>query len=696
MDNHRPGSSWRPLIAALVAMLVAALALMCAPAPALARDYSIDAVDIDLTVNTDGSIRIVEEREFNFDGSFNGVYWDIATSAPAEASSDVGPWISDLSVEDLNQSWGAFSEAYSGDPGTYEVSDYYSFTRVKIYTPHEDERARVRISYTMNNVVNAWADTGELYWKFVSDGWDVPSDNVTCRVHLPVPAGATVSGGDNVRAWGHGPLDASLSFDGNDVVYTVPGVGTDEYAEARITFPVEWLTDMAPSSTSRLSTIRAEEQQWADEANARRERARATLLVGTSVGAASCVGIVALAALLTLRYRRRHRAQFDDDYFRDVPSDDHPAVLAALWAGGKVPSEAFTATLMKLTDDGIIGLSLVKDDKGRDKDYQIERGDRKAKNDIDSAAMNLLFNVVAPRGKDRRWRDAPAGGYKTLRFSDVKRAAKKAPQTYSEALDEWRDEVSGRCEVRNFFDEDGFTGRAPLLVFSILLACVGIVASVFLLGAARPEPGGVYRGLRPRHAPAPDVARGHRAASQARRAAQVAQGVHAAGRGRAARRGPMGPPAGHGCGPGRRRPCDRAAQGGRPRDSRGPVLLQLLLVRQLRPPGLAGERHHHELRERPPREHGRDGRVLEQLWRRRGRRLLRRWRRRRRWRWWRWRLLATCSVRRAFLVPCVSRTYESTAADSRMRARRPFAGAPGERRTPRRAGRRRSRLARAE
>ncbi len=104
----------------------------------------------------------------------------------------------------------------------------------------------MRISYTMNNVVNAWADTGELYWKFVSDGWDVPSDNVTCRVHLPVPAGVTVSGGDNVRAWGHGPLDASLSFDGNDVVYTVPGVGTDEYAEARIAFPVEWLTDMAP------------------------------------------------------------------------------------------------------------------------------------------------------------------------------------------------------------------------------------------------------------------------------------------------------------------------------------------------------------------------------------------------------------------------------------------------------------------
>ncbi len=97
MDNHRPGSSWRPLIAALVATSWPRWR-WCGPAPALAHD-SIDAVDIDLTVNTDGSIRIVEEREFNFDGSFNGVYWDIATSAPAETSSEVSPWVSDLSVE---------------------------------------------------------------------------------------------------------------------------------------------------------------------------------------------------------------------------------------------------------------------------------------------------------------------------------------------------------------------------------------------------------------------------------------------------------------------------------------------------------------------------------------------------------------------------------------------------------------------
>ena len=479
MDASRPGFTRRLALAALLVAVACALGL--APRVAQAREYSIDAVDIDLTVNADGSIGIVEDRTFNFDGSFNGVYWDIATEAPLKRTSNADPAVTNLSVEDLTSGGGEFQQSDSGTPGSYEVTDYSYYTRVKIYTPHEDERATVRISYTMMNVVNAWADTGELYWKFVSDGWDVPSNNVTCRVHLPVAAGDVVTAGDNVRAWGHGPLDASLAFDGDDIVYTVPGVGTSEYAEARVTFPVSWLTGMVPSSISQLPAIMDEEQQWADDANARREAARRSIATGTVVGVATVAGIVALVVLFTLRYNRRHKARFSDPYFRDVPSSDHPAVLAALWEGGKVPGEAFTATLMKLTDDGVIGLSLVKDEKGREKDYQIERGNRVPTDDIDDAAMKLMFDVVAPRGKDRRWRDAPAGGYTTLRFSDVKRAAKKAPETYSEALNEWSSEVSGRCEARGFFDDAGFTGRAPLMVLSILLAVLGCIAGLVLL-----------------------------------------------------------------------------------------------------------------------------------------------------------------------------------------------------------------------
>ena len=98
-----------------------------------------------------------------------------------------------------------------------------------------------------------WSDTAELYWKFVSDGWDSESRNVTATIHLPVPSGQSIVAGDTVRAWGHGPLDANVEITNNAVVYKVPGVGTDEFAEARITFPSDWVSGLAPIQQNKLS-----------------------------------------------------------------------------------------------------------------------------------------------------------------------------------------------------------------------------------------------------------------------------------------------------------------------------------------------------------------------------------------------------------------------------------------------------------
>lgn len=460
----------------LFAALVATFALALSPDAALAREYEITGVNGDLTVNTDGSISVVEERTFDFDGSFNGVYWDLSTEGPATRSSyDNEVAIEDISVEDLTSGL-SFTEGDSGETGTYELSEGYDYLRVKIYTPHSDESATVRISYKVTNIVNRWADTGELYYKFVSDGWDVESQNVTYRVHLPVPSGESVTPEDNVRAWGHGPLDASLAFDGNDVVYTAPGVGSSEYAEARVTFPQEWLSDMDVSSMSYLDVILYNEQRWADAANERRERARRIMAAATGVGFGGPAVILALSAVLKRRYSRMKAPNFSDEYFRDVPSDDHPAVLGALWSHNKVTSECFTATLMKLTDDGVIGLNLVSDDKGRPKDYQITRGNLDAQCDIDDAAMALMFNVVAPRGKDRKRSTAPAGGYTDLRVSDFKRAAKKAPATYAEAMQDWEKEILDVVKERGFFKGGGPTGRAPLIVLSSILGLASFIA----------------------------------------------------------------------------------------------------------------------------------------------------------------------------------------------------------------------------
>ncbi|MDJ1122420.1 DUF2207 domain-containing protein [Olsenella sp. YH-ols2217] len=468
---------------AAVAVALFLAALLAAPVTALAVDYTMGPVTIDAVLAADGTLTVTEDRTFNFDGHANGVYWKIPTGT--YEGREIAPVVESCGVVEDGQ-YERFSDSSSGDDHTYELSDYSSYTQVKLYNQADDEPVTFRVVYKLPQLATAWADTGELYWKFVSDGWDEPTDNVTCTIHLPVPSGQTVKAGDNVRAWGHGTLDGNVSFDGNDVVFTVPRVGTADYAEARVTFPVSWLASTR-SSENRLDAILAEEQQWADEANARREAVRAEQtglgVVFCAVGAGAC----AIVWRTWRRYKENHRALFQDEYFRDVPSADHPAVLGALYHGGSVGTEEFTATLMHVSDQGAVELNHVEypGSFGRTKeDYQLVRVPSKAEaltSPIDRDLMRMLFERVAPKTKSSR--DLHGDGHVTLLFSEMKRVAKKHPERYMDAYDDWKGAAEGEAIERGFFTDDSRGGRGWLvlaIVACALALCIGLAGAIEL------------------------------------------------------------------------------------------------------------------------------------------------------------------------------------------------------------------------
>ena len=170
-------------------------------------------------------------------------------------------------------------------------------------------------------------------------------------------AGTAAVKGDNFRAWGHGPLTGDVSLDEDEpmVTYTIPCVHQGEFAAARIAFPSDFVPQLAASGEERMSTILSEEKEWADEANARRAHAR---MIANALAVLSVVAAVAFTGtIVVLKLRRRKpKPLFQDEYFRDVPSADHPAVLSALMSWNEVPDQAYIATLMKLADDRVIKL----------------------------------------------------------------------------------------------------------------------------------------------------------------------------------------------------------------------------------------------------------------------------------------------------------------------------------------------------
>lgn len=501
MRKGYPKALRRPIMHVIVGVAVVVAALLVAR-PALA-DYSIDKVDIDATVGTDGSLEVSEERTFNFDGSYHGVYWNIpegeyegrTVAATVESAGEV-----------VDGRYVAFIPSSSGLDGTYQVIDEDGSLKVKLYSAHEDESAEFVIRYRDKGLASRWSDTGELYWKFVSDGWDVESQNVTCTVHLPVPDGTTVSAGNNVRAWGHGPLDATLSFSGNDIVYSVPGVGTDEYAEARIVFPAEWLSDEQQSSTAKLDSILSEEQQWADQANAQRMRARVAVAGVCVVCTALAIASLVIAHRKRSSYRADHTPQFDDKYFRDVPTADHPAVLGALLREGTPESQDFSASLMRLCDMKVVALDEVTCAKrgmlglGKAKKaYRLTKlsdlpatypsvpdttpGQVASKQaaKVDAATLRFAFDDVAAHTSKTELEDGSTLGPNELLLSDFKAYAESDAQGYSDAYDRWKDTVFAACATRGFFVDDKPNGKGVLVGLAAAGIGVGLLGLFALL-----------------------------------------------------------------------------------------------------------------------------------------------------------------------------------------------------------------------
>lgn len=203
-------------VAVLVFLLALVVGLLAAPATAFAREYSIPRVRIYATLQADGTLEVTEDRTYDFIGEYHGVYWDL--SRDGGEGSDLAIAVRSCGIVS-GSDYSTFEQNDSNSDGTYTVSDTANdngtpVTRVTLYSTNEDTWIIFRIVYTVTGVATRYSDVGELYWKFVSDGWEVPSENVVCTVDLPAPLVETISVGDNVRVWAHGPLSGTITTGG--------------------------------------------------------------------------------------------------------------------------------------------------------------------------------------------------------------------------------------------------------------------------------------------------------------------------------------------------------------------------------------------------------------------------------------------------------------------------------------------------
>jgi uncharacterized membrane protein len=182
------------------------LLVVLAASPAVAREYSVQSFNAQITVKTDGTIEVTEIIETKFVGSYHGIYRTIPVEYTNEQGLNYTLFVEPLGVTD--DDFHALK---------YEESRQGRNLKFKITVPGAQDATRtVIIRYRVVDALRFFEDHDELYWNVTGNEWAVPIQSARAQIELP--AGVT-----GLRAiaytgvFGSRTQDADVAINGNTV-----------------------------------------------------------------------------------------------------------------------------------------------------------------------------------------------------------------------------------------------------------------------------------------------------------------------------------------------------------------------------------------------------------------------------------------------------------------------------------------------
>lgn len=506
----------RLTLAVFVALLgVALLLVAAAPRTAWGADYRCTEVDLVAQVETDGSVSVVDQRIFEFQGpERETLKWlyegfpddsDLVVErvrmAPVDAEGALTEEWTDLPEITFQLPWRS-GGGPSGDAWAYDRFQH----RLYAFVANLPGRVVFEVAYRVDGAVVAYDDAADFQWLYVPRDYAVALDNVTAEVVLPVGADDTVRPGDNVYAWGHGPADGAvdIALDGS-VTFTDPEVTPALFAEARVLFPVGWLTNLSDEA-ARANQGNPQyywtpnyEADWVD-----RDAYRTIIHLRLVIGLLALAAVVLVAALLVYyRWGRERPPAFVDDYWDGAPDGRlAPAVMGRLWRWNHESPDDMVATVLDMVRRG--ALTVRRDDDGRPvalvllpdlaanaasspaagvaeggvEDAEAE-GPEEA--EAQAAADQLAQAEGVLDGATLRLLRTLAEGAEEVSVEQLAEFAHKSPGDFLRAEQAWQLGLTALVEPYGFFDKGSRRAQRVVLVAAALLAVLAVV-SFFTLG----------------------------------------------------------------------------------------------------------------------------------------------------------------------------------------------------------------------
>jgi uncharacterized membrane protein len=465
-------------LACLMAALAVGVALVCGalPAPVSAKSYRITRVDIGARLNADGSMEVSEARTYAFSGSFTFAYRDFP----------VGQQVTFDDFE-VYEGGSPYEASDSESPGTYRVTRSGGRTRVTWYYRANDETRTFGFRYRALDTVEKYDDAAVLYYKFLSEDWDMAQDNVSISLAPPGPIAR-----DEVKEWLHGPLwaESRITEDGA-ILAQCRRLPPDTYLEIRALYPPRLFPDVDARAGRVRDGIMAEEAAWVEEANRKRVEARERAAARAERGR---IGkwytiVLALAGLgswwqLYRAYGRRPPLPLFLDMSSDIPGKTPPALVAYLLNNGQVSGPGLVATMLDLARRGFVDLREEEVEKkrfwggtGLESEYywDIKRayyeGHASELKDYERDLLEFIFGRLA-------------GGADSIALADIKKKRREFIKFFAK----WKKGVAALGEKQGWFDRTSLRGSYYSLALGGAMVLVAI-GSAFFFGEWALVPG---------------------------------------------------------------------------------------------------------------------------------------------------------------------------------------------------------------
>ena len=315
------------------------------------RSYSIDKAYIDLTVEKNGLLHVDEQYDYSFDGKFNGVYRDIPLK-PGE------------SIENIEiAASGAYPVLKESDDGGYKHLKIYLYSDEAHTKGIRDCDVSIFISYDMKNVVTLFNDVGALQYKLWGDEWDVDVGSIYVTAKLPGKTG-------NEYFLNPQEFNASSTLKGDTITAQSTSVPSGDFYELLVLMPI---SDFNDSSYAKHVNENGKDQimkNLEDSVNGRNFWNTTYL----ALGLLSLLSPI-IAAFVYIRYGREPKVDYNGIYERELPSDDPPEIVNAIYANGDIGTpnmDGFESAILNLIDKKVLSIEKVVNENTETNDLHLK------------------------------------------------------------------------------------------------------------------------------------------------------------------------------------------------------------------------------------------------------------------------------------------------------------------------------------